>query len=238
MSSQPKHCRMDWTGLGWRSWGAELGRSKASRVKPEEVKSVYCLLYDSCVVCKACVLNCFSFPCSLNLYILKSCWASFCWFNQSSLTISFRILPSHFQILSLHPKWLYHFKILVINNSYWLNPCSELFPALSHPVFLQSFLPFTQRLFFLPVGVADLQQHLPAVLEGSGRGVGCGGRGRSVPRVLLLPLGGALSPLWWQAPRPRRVLTGRCADGPAWNDTGTHTHRKQINKSIQWKFQT
>lgn len=34
MSSQLKHCMMDWMGLGWRSWGAELGRSKASSVNP------------------------------------------------------------------------------------------------------------------------------------------------------------------------------------------------------------
>lgn len=36
MSSQPKLRMMAWTGLGWRSWGAEAGRSKANRVKPED----------------------------------------------------------------------------------------------------------------------------------------------------------------------------------------------------------
>lgn len=36
MSSQPKLCMMAWTGLGWRSWGAEVGRSKDNRVKPED----------------------------------------------------------------------------------------------------------------------------------------------------------------------------------------------------------
>lgn len=36
MSSQPKLCMMAWTGWGCRSWGAEVGRSKANRVKPGE----------------------------------------------------------------------------------------------------------------------------------------------------------------------------------------------------------
>lgn len=230
MSSQPKHCRMDWTGLGWRSWGAELGRSKASRVKPEEVKSnLLCLNYpgvDECTVCKACVRNSFSFPCSLNLYTLKSCWASFYWLNQFSPPCchpTFKLSPliqndyiiSYFWLSIIHIGWTVH-------NSFLLSPtqssCSPFFPSLS--------------VSFLPVGVADLQQHLPAVLEGSERGVGCGERGRSVPRVLPRPLGGALSPYWGQAPRPRRVLTGHRADGPVWKDTGTHTHRKHINKSV------
>lgn len=60
------------------------------------------------------------------------------------------------------------------------------------------FLPvFCECLFFLLVDGADLQRHQPAVLEESGRGVGCGGKGRSVPIELLLPLGGALSLHWW-----------------------------------------
>lgn len=38
MSSQPKLLMMAWTGLGWRSWGAELGRSNAKRVKPRRAE--------------------------------------------------------------------------------------------------------------------------------------------------------------------------------------------------------
>lgn len=81
---------------------------------------------------------------------------------------------------------------------------------------------------FLP-GVTDLQQRLPAVLWGSGRGVGCAGRGRSAPRVQLLPLGGALSPHWWeQASMRERALTGHCADGLVWKDKQTKEADKQI----------
>lgn len=124
-------------------------------------------------------------------------------------------------------------------NPFWLNSGPKLFPALPHSVLLQPFLPSTRCLFIPSVGVTDLQQHLPAVLEGSERGVSCAGRGRSAPKVLLLPLGGALSPHWWQQePKPRWVLTGHCADGPVWKDTDTHTQRKQINKSVRCKIQT
>lgn len=38
MSSQPKLFMMAWTGLGWRSWGAEPGRSNAKRVKPRKAE--------------------------------------------------------------------------------------------------------------------------------------------------------------------------------------------------------
>lgn len=85
-----------------------------------------------------------------------------------------------------------------------------------------------------PVGVTDLQQRRPAVPGGSGRGAGCAGRGRSAPRGRPPPLGGALSPQRrYQEPRPRWAPTGHCADGPAWKDTHTHTHTKQINKSVR-----
>lgn len=81
----------------------------------------------------------------------------------------------------------YHISIFVVQNSFLTS---------LHSLLIQSPLPLLS-VFLLPMDVTDLQQHPPAVLEGSERGVGCAGRGRSAPRVLLLPLGGALSPHWW-----------------------------------------
>lgn len=109
----------------------------------------------------------------------------------------------------------------IIQNPLWVNSKNYLHFSFSS---LCSLI-----LFFFLVGVADLQRHLPAVLEGSGKGVGCAGMGRSVPTGLLLPLGGALSPhwWWWQEPMPRWGPTGHCADAPVWKDTDTHGQRRR-----------
>lgn len=141
---------------------------------------------------------------------------TFCLLVKPMFSICFRFILFPFQIVFLQFKCLHQLKCLQIGYQEFI--LVELFPDISHPVFFQPISPSTS--VFLLVDDSDLQQHLPTVVEGSGRGVSCGGRGRSVPRALLLPLGGALSlHWWWRAPRSRRVLTGHCVYGPVWTDT-------------------
>lgn len=89
-------------------------------------------------------------------------------------------------------------------------PLFELVDTVQHSLFL-----FILLTVFSPD--TDLRLHLPAVLEGSARGVGCAGMGRSEPREQLLPLGGTLSLYWWKRGSMQGcLLTGHCADGLFW----------------------
>lgn len=92
--------------------------------------------------------------------------------------------------------------------------------------------------FFLSAGVTHLQQRLPAVLEASGRGVSCAGRGRSASREQKPPLGGAPSSRRQErGPRPGWAATGRCADGPVWQDADTNSQESR-RETIQAVTQT
>lgn len=169
------HNRLDWAGLKILGGRARQIKSEQGESWEEKIRWILCELLEymgnnKCmneVQCTKLVSSSYPLP-HLQLVIpLPNCYSN----SLSSCNIN--------------SKMIWHIKTVLVEL------LSKPYPALFHPVFFR--LP---SVFSLPVGITDLQQHLPAVLEGSVKDADCAGRGRSAPRALLLPPGGALSPHW------------------------------------------